>query len=133
MRKPELTISDSKARAIADLDRARLGLVHHSARASDQLSPASILSRNLAKHRTAWIVGAAVLGVAAVRFTFSSRTPKNDRDNFQKSGRKAWLFRLIRGPLLAAGQKALLNYASTHLQNHFAQHSQPHPSEESQP
>jgi hypothetical protein len=133
MRAPELTIHESKARAVADLTRARLALVHYSARASDQLSPVSILSRSVAKHRVAWIAGAVILGVAAMRFTFSSRAPKNDRDNFQKSGRKAWLFRLIRGPLLAAGQKALLNYASTHLQNHFAQQSQANPPEESQP
>lgn len=133
MRKSELTISESKARAVADLTRARLALVHHSARASDQLSPVSIFNRSLAKHRVAWIAGAVVLGFAAMRFTFSSRAPKNDRDKFQKSGTKAWLFSLIGGPLLAAGQKALLNYASTHLQNHFAQHSQANPPEESQP
>lgn len=129
MHQSKVIVRRSKAQIVADLDQARLALVKHSIRATEQISPAAWLKRSVDRNRVAWSVGALVAGLFTVRSLFSFASPKKDRDIFRKSGTKAWLFRLLQGPLVSVGQKALLNYASNYLRNHLKQPDLPHDNE----
>lgn len=129
MHQSKVTAKRTKAQIVADLDHARLALVRHSARATEQVSPTAWLKRSIEQHRIAWSTGAVVAGLLAVRTLFSFGSPKKHRDIFQKTGTKAWLFSLLQGPLVSFGQKAILNYASLYLKNHLKQPDSPHESE----
>lgn len=121
-----------KRRALADLDRARVLLSHHSERATLEFSPAAIVARSFQRHRAAWLAGAAVAGVVALRW-FLSGSGKNERDKFSKSGTKHWLFGLLGGSLVSAGRKAALAYATKYLQDHLKQRFQQPPADERDP
>lgn len=110
-----------KRQLLVDLDRARLAVVVHSEETVRQLSPAAMVERSFQKHRVVWIAGAAVAGVVALRFLFSPRAPKIERDNFLKSGTKAGLFRLLAAPLLNVGKKAAVDFATQYFKNRFKQ------------
>lgn len=122
--------SELKRRLLVDLDRARLALAVHSEETVRQLSPAAMVERSFQKHRVAWIAGAAVAGVLALRFIFSPRASKIERDNFLKSGTKAGLFRLLAAPLFNVGKKAALDFATQYFKNRF---KQPFPPSEREP
>ena len=113
-----------KRLAILDLERARLSLARHTEQASAELSPVAMMERSFKKHRVAWLVGTTVTAAVALRLVLSSTPPKNERDNFGKSGTKGRLFRLLSGPLLVVGRKAAFDYAAKYIKNHFKQTSQ---------
>lgn len=129
MHQSKVTAKRTKAQIVADLDHARLALVRHSARATEQVSPTAWLKRSIEHHRIPWIIGAGFAGLVTVRALFSFGSPKKHRDIFQKTGTKAWLFSLLQGPLVSFGQRAILNYASLYLKNHLKQPDSPHESE----
>ena len=113
--------SELKRQLLVDLDRARLALAVHSEETARQLSPAAMVERSFQKHRAAWIAGAAVAGALALRFIFSPRAPKLERDNFLKSGTKNRLFQLLAAPLLTVGKKAAVDFAAQYFKNRFKQ------------
>ncbi len=114
-----------KLRAVADLAHARTALSHHTERASLEFAPGAIISRSIQKHRAAWIIGAAVAGVVALRFVLPSRSRKNRRDNFSKSDRKGTLSRLLSSALMGAARKSAFAYAANYFQNYLKQQFQP--------
>lgn len=113
--------TELKRRAMVDLDRARAGLAVHSKRAAEAWSPVTIVERSLKKHRIAWMAGAAVAGLVALRLMMPRTVAKNERDKSAKSGTKGRLFRLLSDSLIAAGRKAAVNYATRYFQNQFKQ------------
>ena len=125
----EHTRRELKQRALVDLERARLSLARHTEETAVALSPAAIMERSFKKHRVAWLVGATVAGAVALRFVFSSTSSKNERDIFAKSGTKGRLFRMLSGPLVAVGRKAVFDFATQYFKNHLKQSPQASASE----
>jgi hypothetical protein len=115
-----------KARLIAEMSEARAVMAHHAGVVSVEYTPTAILRRSFQRHKAAWMVGAAVAGLVALRLVFPSREAKNSRDKSGKPATKGAISGFLAGSLAAAARKAALSYAQKQVQ-HFI-HNQLSPS-----
>mgnify|MGYP001430147404 CR=1 FL=1 len=115
-----------KQQALQDLGAARSALAHHATLAAKEWSPKAMISHSIQRHRTLWMGGAVLAGLAAVRLLFFSGGGANyRRDNLGASAKKSGLWALLLTPLLAYGRKAALNYGAQIFQSYLQQKVSP--------
>lgn len=114
-----------KQQALHDLEVARTALARHATLAVKEWSPRAVISHSIERHRMAWLGGAALAGLAAVRLLFFSGRSNSRRDNPGASATNRGLLALLLTPLLAYGRKAALNYGAQLFQSYLHQKISP--------
>ena len=114
-----------KQQALRDLEDARSALAQHATLVAEEWSPRALLTRSIARHRALWIGGAALAGLALMKFAWPSGDANNRRENFFTAAKKRGLFALLLSPLLALGRKAVLNYGSQMFESYLRQKVSP--------
>jgi len=97
-----------KQRVLRDLEVARASLAHHATQAAEEWTPRALISRSFEKHRSLWIGGMALAGLALTQLFRSG----GRRENFSTAAKNSGLFALLLGPFLALGRKALLEHGT---------------------
>jgi hypothetical protein len=110
-----------KEQALQDLEAARASLAHHATLAAEEWTPRALITRSIEKHRALWIGGAALAGLALVKFAW----PNNQRDNFTTTAKNRGLVALLLSPLLALGRKSILNYGAQWFESYLKQKISP--------
>lgn len=110
-----------KEQALQDLEAARASLAHHATLAAEEWTPRALIARSIEKHRALWIGGAALAGLALVKFAW----PNNQRDNFTTTAKNRGLVALLLGPLIALGRKSILNYGAQWFESYLKQKISP--------
>lgn len=114
-----------KQQALRDLEDARSSLAHHATLVAEEWSPRALLTRSIARHRTLWIGGAVLAGLALMKFAWPSGESNIRRDNFFAAAKNRGWFALLLSPLLALGRKAVLNYGSQMFESFLRQKISP--------
>ncbi len=104
-----------KEQALQDLEAARVSLAHHATLVAEEWSPRAVIARSIGKHRALWIGGAALAGLALVKFVW----PNNQRDNLTATAKNRGLLALLLSPLLAMGRKSILNYGAQWVESYL--------------
>ncbi|MCB1225877.1 MAG: hypothetical protein KDK99_08725 [Verrucomicrobiales bacterium] len=102
----------TKEQAILQLRQARGQLVHQTRQTGHSLQPANLVSRSVRQHRTVWIVGSALAGLAAMRWLLPGRSVQNRRDIKAETAKTKGTLALLVTSLFALGKKTALSYLS---------------------
>ncbi len=113
--------------ALANLAGARLSLHDDVARMRTQWSPKTLIQHSVERHKTAYIVGAVVVGLLVTKLLFSGGR-ENSRDSSVKTARKrtlaslmlAGLWSVARGPLMGIAQERLLPVILPYITQYFS-------------
>lgn len=116
MGRSQPTTAELKRQLVIELDRARVELRHESSMARVEWNPATLAKRSLEKHKVAWIIGGAVVGLLAVRMLIPAKIRS---DNFAGSDKKRGFSGMISGLLMTVARRAATNFATTHLKAHL--------------
>lgn len=99
-----------KQQALRDLEIARADLARSTVLLTDEWSPKAVISRSLEKYRGLWIGGAAVAGLAAMKWLLPSAADEKNTRRGGDESRSGGLAGLLKLPLLFFGKKAVMNY-----------------------
>lgn len=108
-----------KQLALRDLEVARAELARQAGFVADEWSPRAVMARSFERYRVAWIAGAAVAGLAALKFLMPSRADDSDAGLGTATrglGRSGGILGMLTVPLLAMGRKAMMNYGMQFVQ-----------------
>ena len=114
-----------KQQVLQDLEEARAALAQHALLAAEEWSPRAVIARSMMKHRTLWIGGAALAGLALLKLLRPGHEPLNRRDNFLASAKNRGLLAMVLSPLVALGRKAILNHGAEWLESFLHQKLSP--------
>lgn len=114
-----------KQQVLRDLEEARAALARHAVLAAEEWSPRAMIARSMVKHRALWVGGAALAGLALMKFLRSGAESHNGRDNFFTAAKNRGLLALLLSPLLALGRKALLSHGAEWLESFLHQKISP--------
>ncbi|MBL9181520.1 MAG: hypothetical protein JNN17_05225 [Verrucomicrobiaceae bacterium] len=112
-----------KQLALRDLEVARAELARETGLVAEEWSPRAVMARSFERYRVAWIAGAAVAGLAALKFiTSSGRSPDSDDDDSPRIASRGLagsggLIGMLTVPLMAMGRKAVMNYGMQFVQS----------------
>lgn len=110
-----------KQLALRDLEVARAELAQQTGLVAEEWSPRAVMARSFERYRMAWIAGAAVAGLAALKLITSSGRSEHSDDGLKNGSRglggPSGLIGMLTGPLLAMGRKAVMNYGMQLLQS----------------
>lgn len=101
-----------KQQVLRDLEAARASLAHHASQAAEEWNPRALMARSFARHRSLWIGGAALAGLALTQIFRSIGGSGGRHDNLSAAAKNRGLFALLLGPLLSLGRRTLLDYGS---------------------
>jgi len=110
-----------KQLALRDLEVARAELARETGLVAEEWSPRAVMARSFERYRVAWIAGAAVAGLAALKFLMPA-TRSDDSGEGLKAGSRGLgssggLLGMLSVPLLAMGRKAVMNYGMQFVQS----------------
>jgi len=114
-----------KQQALRDLEEARASLDWHATHAVEEWHPRTLLARSMEKNRLLWIGGAALAGLALVRFLRFSGSTNYKRDNLGATAKNHGWFALLLAPLFALGRKAVMNHAAQMFESYLHQKVSP--------
>ena len=97
-----------KQRVLRDLEAARASLANHATQAAEEWTPRALMSRSFEKHRSLWIGGMALAGLALTQLLRSG----GRRENFTATAKNSGLVALLLGPFLALGRKTLIEHGT---------------------
>ncbi len=101
-----------KLQAVRDLEAARAALSQYATLAIKEWSPQEIVTRSIEKHRALWLGGAALAGLALIKWVWPANETNHGRDNSHVTAKNRGLIALLLSPLLALGRKTLINYGA---------------------
>jgi hypothetical protein len=110
-----------KQRVLRDLEAARASLAHHATQAAEEWTPRALIMRSFEKHRSLWIGGMALAGLALTQLFRSG----GRRENFSVAAKNRGLFALLLGPFLSLGRKTLLDYGTQWFESFLRQKISP--------
>ena len=114
MARSEPATSDLKRQLVADLERARAGLARETRLAQEQLTPAALVQRSVARHKLAWVIGGVIVGVAVVRLLLP---PKFRSDKSAGSDRKRGVSSVLQNLAFTVARTAAMNFAKDHFKD----------------
>lgn len=115
-----------KQQVLRDLEEARASMALHATLVAEEWSPSALVARSFTKHRTFWIGGAALAGLALMKLVWPASESDDRRDGFMSAAKNhRGLFALLLSPLLAFGRKAVLNYGSQLFESYLRQKVSP--------
>jgi hypothetical protein len=103
-----------KAQLRQQLDSARVELMAHGQLAKEELSPKALVSRSVAEHKTAWIIGAALSGLLLLRVILP---PKIRSDNSHRSVKTGLLSGLLNTVVSTLAKRAATQLATRYMQD----------------
>lgn len=111
-----------KQLALRDLESARVELSRQIDLVAKEWNPRAVMTRSFERYRVAWIGGAAVAGLAALKFLMPSPTRTHDPHDELGDAPRGWgrsngALAMLLMPLLAMGRKAAMNYGMQFVQS----------------
>ena len=105
-----------KQLALRDLESARVEVSRQIEHVAEEWNPRAVMARSFERYRVAWIAGATVAGLAALKFLMPSPTgadgPRDGVGAPRGLERSNGTLAILLMPLLAMGRKAAMNYGA---------------------
>jgi hypothetical protein len=108
------TSAEVKQRLLQELNHARVELQTHSQLAREELSPAALVSKTVAQHKLAWIIGGTVTGLLLIRIILPA---KNRSDNSSRPDKTSWLSGIFKSVASTLAKRAATQLASHYLKD----------------
>jgi hypothetical protein len=103
-----------KQQLIRQLNEARVDLLAHGQLARHELSPRALVSRSVAQHKFAWVIGSTVAGIALLRILLP---PKIRSDNSGRPVRTGLLSSILSTVGSTLAKRAAAQFASSYLKD----------------